>query len=245
MAKKSKKNRSSLFSLLLRDLKERPDSVEKLKLDKKSGPPFLLGSDKVQDKPRNRALLSFLLREAPRRPTPEEIRARDKKNACRLASEEGDEEDEEDDLEYVPLKPQTGKNMIEKRFETLPSRTLENDYQKRVSGGNPGTQGDTSKNRITADNYQQMYLEQKAEEEAHTAKKTQEALKAGGGSSPQSQAEQQRVLNLKYRARDLQMQIEHWKNQRGQGTYDDVTVNTNLTKLEYELNSIPPMYWRM
>ncbi len=248
MVKKPKKNKIPLLSFLLRELKGRPipDDYNEKK-NKEDIDIYAPGIAELGGKKSGASLISLLLRDFRSRPAPEEIKACEEEESVTIEDLE-DDEDEMDD-EKGSLKPQSRKSLGEGRYEVLPSKGIEEDYQKRVreSGRYLDPTG-TSKTRLDGDNYRQMYLDQKAQEQALAEEMAKEQLeaqkKAASSVTYQNSSDQQKEVEMKYRARDLQMQIEYWKGQRGQGTFDDVTVNTNLTKLEYELNSIPPTFWR-
>jgi hypothetical protein len=160
---------------------------------------------------------------------------------------EADQKKREESVESSP-EEEVEKDLEQGRFEVLPSNALEEHYSKRAS-----TTGKTKKLdemaaevRSTADNYRQMYMDQRVREEqmrveqekeirAAEAKKTEAANKA---SQEQKIADGQR-----FRARELQNQIVWWQQQFGQGQYDDATINGTIETLQRELGGIPQGLW--
>ncbi|NTU76702.1 MAG: hypothetical protein HGA90_02650, partial [Alphaproteobacteria bacterium] len=49
--------------------------------------------------------------------------------------------------------------------------------------------------------------------------------------------------DLRFRARDLQNQINWWNQQRGMGQYEEPIINATIYKLQNELNGIPAAFW--
>lgn len=98
-----------------------------------------------------------------------------------------------------------------------------------------------SKVTVSGDNYRQMYMEQQKQRQGENAdllnrnKMIEEQKK---------QAEKQRESEQMTRAHDIQDQITFWKQQYGQGQYDDGTINGMVSTLESELGAIPSNYWK-
>ncbi|MDD5586585.1 MAG: hypothetical protein PHY92_06475 [Alphaproteobacteria bacterium] len=140
------------------------------------------------------------------------------------------------------------------RFQVLPSNALDEDFAKRAS-----TAGKSAKNpkknklddmaaevRVTADNYRQMYLDQRVHEEAMTGEKEKEmqAAKAKALKDANKAAQEKKAADdYRYRARELQNKIGWWKQQSGLGQYDDSTINAAIDTLQGELGGIPQVYW--
>ncbi len=132
-----------------------------------------------------------------------------------------------------------------RRFEVMPNETS---FKKSCSCKKSGVcpvcgkaKEPTSPQRVTSENYRQVYLERQKEERAEAARKRQEATRKAGSHAA---AEQQREALHRARAHDLQDQIEHWKNQYSAGQYDKGTIDGMLSSLEGELSGIPSIYWR-
>lgn len=135
------------------------------------------------------------------------------------------------------------------RFDILPANAIADERDKKAAlcrcgkdvcphCGKPTRQKE--KTAITSDNYRHMYLESQREA---AAERLQTNDKKQAEKDARAQAEKQKQDEQRYRARDLQDQLSFWRQQIGQGLYDEGTVNGMIAQLESELNAIPPHLW--
>jgi|GEM_PF-1832846 len=176
-------------------------------------------------------LLSPLLLLTRIRLFPHEEREKEK---ARITYDEFDDDSEEEE-----------ENMNQSRFEVLPTKGIEEDYNKRAyaaekSGKVPSSEKQT---RMTADNYRQMYLDQREQEIDRAEMPAKEKPQQPQGPSDAEIAERKRIDDQRFRARELQNKIAWWKSQQGLGQYDESTIGLNVDILQRELGNIPPGLW--
>ena len=153
----------------------------------------------------------------------------------------------------------------EKRFDTL-SHSAQNDgYDKKLA--KLSASGETTPSAtaspaapppapvaggvaapgITSENYQKVYLKQQKQNAAAEKAKAKEkllsaAMKKGNAEAKRIAEEltkQNEENNLRNRAREIRLQIGQWEQYRGQGYYDDATIDVMIQQLQIELNNIP------
>ena len=260
MAKKPKKKKPSLLSFLLQEFKGRPDSEAGKKEQKEKDAAkvsFAFSSDALPaDK--NAQLFPSLMRNLKIRTDSEveDTKKAQEKNVIMNSGGGAEEEDEEEESDDQILPPDPGKDLLAGRFDVLPTNPLGDDYLKRAHGAvisakanDPkmrGLEENASQTRRNADNYRQMYLEQRAMERSTEAEKEEdpetEKRKAREAANKKAQ-EDLAASNYRCRARELQTQIAWWRQQSGTGQYDETTISGNVYNLQSELNSIPPEHW--
>ena len=254
MAKKPKKNKPSLLSFLLREFKGRPDP-DKIKKQQEENEAAKAGFEHLDDtssENKNPQLLPAHLRNLKIRPDQDEKKIQqEREKKLRLGGREDIEGEEEDSDEAISPE-ETGKNLLGGRFEVLPANPIGEDYSKRASdaarslGGSKDQNESPSQVRRNADNYRQMYMDQRAQEVAMTMEKTQainmENRKVQEAATKKA-LEEQTANTYRSRARELQTQIAWWQQQSGTGQYDDATISLNVTNLQNELGGIPSGYW--
>jgi hypothetical protein len=134
------------------------------------------------------------------------------------------------------------------RFEVLPSNALEEDYSKRAKSAGKTKRLDDIETgvRSTADNYRQMYMDQRTREDEMRAEQEKEwrAAEAIKTEAAKKTAQEKKLAeDCRFRARELQNQIAWWQQQFGLGQYDDATINGTIETLQRELGGIPQGYW--
>lgn len=123
------------------------------------------------------------------------------------------------------------------RFDVIPSNSIQDDtlkhqFSERAGDSEKASPQSSSTTRVSASNYQQLYLENIEKQKVH---KPDDAKKKANN--------EQQAADMRFRARELQNQIFWWKSQQGQGQYDDTTITTTIDALQNELNGIPPSFW--
>lgn len=147
------------------------------------------------------------------------------------------------DAAHVP------ENLTAGRFETIPSNSIGTSHSIAPDTA-PAVESSTS--RVTAANYQKVYLEQRAKEAtAQAAREKEMAAQKSKGLDPAAKAQQEAKAaqerkaadEARFRARELQDQIVWWERQRGQGSYNDSIVESTIDDLRRQLGAIPSAYW--
>jgi hypothetical protein len=224
--KKPPPKKPAVQSHLIRDFTPRPDP-NAIKEPTETPTTFLQKIQIFTDK--TSLLLSQLLRDTFKRPEPYYDNEKRQKQIIQDAFKD-DPGDIDEDVEN---------DLIHGRFEVLPTKAIEEDFSKRVSraGQKEGT-AESPQTRITGSNYRQMYTGEQ-EAAAEKQKATVETTAQQQAKNDKEIAEKRQADDQRFRARELQNQIDWWKQQQGQGQHDDSAISGAVDTLERELNSIP------
>lgn len=140
----------------------------------------------------------------------------------------------------------------ENRFEVQQSGSLKDDYLKRLkqaesnASGAPAAKTNSGDHAVSGDNYLKAYLDERAkQDDARAAAQKQAADKARTESEQQMKdaMAKRQIDDYRMRARELQNQIQWWRQQEGMGTHDAATIQGQISNLEWQLNAIPREYW--
>jgi len=252
MAKKTKKDKPSILTFLLREMKGKPDlGSEKSEEKENELRNTFFTRASLQTKNKTSTLLPSLLHDMKKRPDPEEEFSQVEKKKPKLShNHETEQEDDEEEEGAQEDEDKDDDSLLQGRFEVIPSNPLAEDYSKRAATAlkNSGTRQTVDKlqTQCTADNYRHMYLlDQRTKEEAPTAEKNRQVEEEKERLDlANKMAEEQKANDAaRIRARELQNKIAWWRQQSGLGQYDEATINANIDLLQRELSTIPTGLW--
>ncbi len=143
------------------------------------------------------------------------------------------------------------------RYEIIPSNAIKENYlsdlakkkkKKKLTPGGAGAEEDEDeaspygKERMTGDNYQHMYMEEKAHEREERAlhEAAQKLTRLG---TAQSRVQDiRRDDEMRHRVRKLREDMDWWQSQTGQGMYDDDVIGSSVKDLQQQLDALPDDY---
>lgn len=126
------------------------------------------------------------------------------------------------------------------RFDILPASGMARKAEEKEQKKNESSIAGLEKPALTSENYQEVYLKNQRE----NAAKEDEGKKDAQADRAAAQKDEEKKRNeQRFRARELQNQIAFWEQQRGQGLYDDGTIDAMLEQIRRELGTIPSGLW--
>ncbi|MGE4351358.1 MAG: hypothetical protein AB7E52_04125 [Bdellovibrionales bacterium] len=106
------------------------------------------------------------------------------------------------------------------------------------TSGNQPSQAQTAGAPLAKQDYQEEYMQKKAQKE-------QEEKKRQAAEKKEEEKRQKEIAenNTRQRARYLQEQLDFWKSAAAKASHDEQTIMANIDALERELNSIDSKFW--
>jgi hypothetical protein len=155
-----------------------------------------------------------------------------------------------------PNKPQdtaatTSEETDHNRFEVQQSNSLKDDYLKRIKKAESDATATSSKtaqvdHAVSGDNYLKAYLDERAQQDEARAAAQKDAVEKTRVETEKRQKDdmaKRQADDHRFRARELQNQIQWWRQQEGAGTHDSATIQGQISNLEWQLTTIPREFW--